>query len=97
MYGVVMHDYIRELLTKEFILVYGETKNETVENAWNKLKSEFKKTENYLSDIEFDDGYEVTKKSFIKNVIDNEGDEDSVFISLPGYLYVKLFKIPEQK
>lgn len=97
MYGVVMHDSMRELLTREFILVYGKTKGETAENAWNKLKSEFKETENYLSDLEFDDGCEVTKKSFIKSVINNEDNEDGVLISLPEYLYIKLFKIPEQK
>jgi len=96
MYGVVMHDYMREVLTKEFILAYGKTKQEAAENMWDKLKSEFKETENYLSDLEFDNACSVTKKSFIKSIIDNEDDEDGVFISLPGYLYIKLFKIPNK-
>ena len=91
MYGVVMHDYMRDMLSEEFTMAYGETKRKATENAWEKLKSEL--DDDMLKDLEFDNGDHVTKTSFIKRIIDNADSEDAELISEPYYLYVKLFKI----
>ena len=86
MYGVVIHDYMRDILDKEFTIVYGETKKETIEKAWEILKAE---------DLAFDNGEAVTEAVFISEVISNEDDMDAVFIAKPYYLYIKLFSVPK--
>ena len=94
MYGIVMHDYMRDYLEKEFVIAYGNTKEEAVTNAWNTLKSDM---ENDIEYLRFDcDDNRVTKTSFIKGILDNEQSKDGVYFSDPCSLYIKLFKIPNR-
>ena len=90
MYGVVMHEYMRDILSEEFIIIFGSTKATAINKAWNKLKED---AGDSIHDFTFDDDTEVTKDTFKKVVIENETDEDGVYIT-PYHLYVKLFKVP---
>lgn len=91
MYGIVMHDYMRDCLSKEFVIVYGKTKEEAITNAWNSLKVYM---EDEIKELQSDNDGKVTKKIFSKIIIDNEKSDDSVYFSSPYELYVKLFEIP---
>ena len=94
MYGIVMHDYMRDYLSEEFIMVYGNTKTNVITNAWNKLREDM---EDDIKELEFDyDANNVTKKSFTKAIIDNEDSDDGLYFSYPFSLYVKMFKIPDR-
>ena len=95
MYGVVMCDHMRDYLGKEFMFAYGNTKKEAVGNAWNDLKAYIGKD---IKELEFDYVSDrVTKKLFMKYVIDNgEKSDDGLYISSPFDLYIKLFEIPSE-
>ena len=92
MYGVVMHEYMRDYFNEEFIFVYGNTKKEAITNAWEKLKIELDED---INELELDDN-KLTKTSFINYVTNNESLDDGVLISEPAIIYVKLFKIPNK-
>ena len=92
MYGVVMHEYMRDYFSEEFIFAYGNTKKEAGANAWEKLSIELDKD---INELELNDN-ELTKTSFINYLISNENLDDGVLISEPAIIYVKLFKIPEE-
>lgn len=87
MYGVVMHDYMEDYLSSEFVIVYGNTKKEAAANAWDDLKADLGKDIREL---------EVTKTSFIKDVISNENRSSGLYFPSPCALYIKLFEIPNQ-
>lgn len=93
MYGVVMHEYMRDYFSEEFIFAYGSTKKDAGADAWEKLKGELYDD---IDDLELDDK-PLTKTSFINHLISNENLDDGVLISEPATIYIKLFKIPEQK
>lgn len=93
MYGVVMHEYMRDYFGEEFIFVYGNTKKEAGVNAWKKLETELGED---IDELELDD-FKLTKAAFINHLIANENLDDGVLISEPAIIYAKLFKTPEQK
>ena len=87
-----MHDYMRDYLSKEFVFVYGKTKEEAAEKAWKKLHKDLGEE---ISELEFDDELRATKSLFIKRVSKIKRNGDAEFISAPFDLYIQLFKIPE--
>ena len=94
MYGIVMHDYMRDYLSQEFVIVYGNTKTDAIANAWEKLMEDMKDD---IKQLQLDhDNKNVTKKSFVKAIIDNENSDDGLYFSYPFSLYVKMFEIPDQ-
>ena len=94
MYGIVMHDYMRDYLSQEFVIVYGNTKTDVTTNAWEKLMEDMKDD---IEQLQLDhDNKNVTKKSFAKAIIDNENSADGLYFSYPFSLYVKIFEIPDQ-
>ena len=94
MYVIVMHDYMRDYLSQEFIIVYGNTKTDVIANAWKKLSEDMKDDIKQLQ-LDYDDK-NVTKKSFTKAIIDNEDSDNGLYFSYPFSLYVKMFEIPNQ-
>ena len=92
MYGVVIHDYMRDTIDKEFLFAYGTTKSKAIESAWTKLKNE---AGNLIDEMKFDDGTHVTKTLFKNSLLNDEFSSDAIFIARPYYLYAKLFKIPK--
>lgn len=94
MYGIVMHDYMRDYLSQEFVIVYGNTKTDVIANAWKKLREDMKDDIKQLQ-LDYDDK-NVTKKSFTKAIIDNGDSDDGLYFSYPFSLYVKIFEIPDQ-
>ena len=93
MYGIVMHDYMRDYLSQEFVIVYGHTKTDVIANAWKKLMEDMKDDIKQLQ-LDYDDK-NVTKKSFTKAIINNEDSDDGLYFSYPFNLYIKIFEIPD--
>lgn len=91
MYGIVMHDYMMDYLSQEFVIVYGNTKTDVIANAWKKLREDMKDDIKQLQ-LDYDDK-NVTKKSFTKAIIDNEDSDNGLYFSHPFSLYVKMFEI----
>lgn len=93
MFGVVIHDYMTEMLQREFTFAYGSTKKKAAENAWAIFKAE---CDDQLSELAFPNGEKLTKKSFVARICENIDDKDGVFVDTTSCycLYFKAFKIP---
>ena len=91
-YGVVMHDYMRDYLDKEFVFVYGETRKQAAEKAWEKLKKEMGED---ISELTFDDeDSHATKTRFVSRVSKIRENGDCEYFSEPFALHVQLFELP---
>lgn len=95
MFEVVMHDYMLDGLKDEFTIVYGNTEQETVDKAWEKLQSEI--DDSLMSQLKTGDGKKLTKRSFTKYIVGNWKARipDAIYISGAFPLYAKMFEIPK--
>ena len=83
---------MRDILDEEFTSAFGKNKETAINNAWEKLKDD---AGSVICELTFDNGTDVTKTSFKKALINNENDEDGIYIT-PYHLYAKLIKIPNE-
>lgn len=101
MYGIVLHDFMRDILDREFIMVFGKSKKEVSKKAWTVIKK-YAGEDIDLFYFENDDFNNVTQSSLSKALIKNynEDNKDCVLISKTHLfesvrLYIQMFVVEE--
>ncbi len=89
-YGVVIHDYMLDMMNREFTFVFGDTADIAINEAYNMLK------ESASDKLMYGDEISVTKKNFTKRMHDTLNSVDGLYIAEPHDIYVSLFKVPEK-
>ena len=89
-YGVVIHDYMRDMMKREFTFAFGNTADVLINKAYNTL---VRRTPEKLM---YDDEVAVTRTNFTERLRKTLNGEDGLYIAEPYAIYVSLFKVPEK-